>query len=251
MLKLFPLLLVIGGLSASPDHSIVKKSGRVAAGPGGPPYPLWHLEPLYVKKLPSKTEEKRETSSEVQETHSVLTDLNGERNALQQQIEKVSKNGKLLSKVYQQEKESAKSGQKPHFQKLTKIDIPELDIHQQFVDEDEEEETVRANHVKRNAGLGAVRMPSAEDLAEYILTTGDQSSVVDLIEGVVNNGKMSEEQALVYVETIKAMLDSAEKEENEIREILLERKLEEEEAEREEALRNLLRRAPHGQVRGW
>ena len=81
-------------------------------------------------------------------------------------------------------------------------------------------------------------MPSAEDLAGYILTTGDQTSVVDLIEGVVNNGKMSEEQALVYVETIKAMLDTAEKEEEEIREMLLERKLEE--AEREDALRNLL-----------
>ena len=82
-------------------------------------------------------------------------------------------------------------------------------------------------------------MPSAEELAEYILSTGDQASVVDLIEGVVDNGKMSEEQALVYVETIKAMLDTAEKEEDEIRE-LLQRKAEE--AEREEALRNLLRR---------
>ena len=53
---------------------------------------------------------------------------------------------------------------------------------------------------------------------------------------------MSEEQALVYVETIKAMLESVEKEEeeDEVREMLLQRKLEE--AEREYALRNLLRR---------
>ena len=52
---------------------------------------------------------------------------------------------------------------------------------------------------------------------------------------------MSEEQALVYVETIKAMLESVEKEEeDEIREILLQRKLEE--VEREDALRSLLRR---------
>ena len=92
-------------------------------------------------------------------------------------------------------------------------------------------------YMQGGAAVG-VRMPSAEDLAGYILTTGDQASVVDLIEGVLNNGKMSEEQALVYVETIKAMLDTAEKEEEEIREMLLERKLEE--AEREEALRNLL-----------
>merc|ERR1719251_219198 len=102
----------------------------------------------------------------------------------------------------------------------------------------------RVNHVKRN-GRGSstpVRLPSAEDIAEYILLTGDQASVVNLIEGLVNNGKMSEEQALVYVETIKAMLESVEKEEeeeNEIREMLLQRKLEE--AEREYALRNLVR----------
>ena len=52
---------------------------------------------------------------------------------------------------------------------------------------------------------------------------------------------MSEEQALVYVETIKAMLESVEKEEEEeMKEMLLQRKLEE--VEREEALRNLLRR---------
>lgn len=261
MLAVFPLFfLLAGSLSASGEHNIVKKSGKIAAAPQGPPYPLWHLEPLYVKKLPAKTEEKREASplsrSQVQGTHSVITDVNGQRNSLQQQIQKVSKNGKLLSKVYQQEKANSKTGHKPHFQKLTKIDIPELDLHQQFFDDSEEdEEAARTNHVKRNqGGLGGVRMPSPEDLAEYILATGDQGSVVDLIEGVVNNGKMSEEQALVYVETIKAMLDSAEKEETEIREMLLERKLEEaaaqEEAEREEALRNLLRRAPQGQLRG-
>merc|ERR1719340_395673 len=101
----------------------------------------------------------------------------------------------------------------------------------------------RVNHVKRNAGATPVRLPSAEDIAEYILLTGDQASVVNLIEGLVNNGKLSEEQALVYVETIKTMLESVEKEEeDEIREILLQRKLEE--VEREDALRNLLRRAP-------
>jgi len=245
MLKLFCLSLLVGGLSAA--HNVVKKSGNVGAA-GAPPYPLWHLEPLYVKKLPAKSEEKREAASpvsrsEMEESHSVFTDINGERNSLQQQIQKVTKNGKLLSQVYEKEKENSKAGLKPRFQKLTKIDIPDLDIHQQYFDNDEIE-AARANHVKRNAG-GPVglRMPSAEELAEYILSTGDQASVVDLIEGVVDNGKMSEEQALVYVETIKAMLDTAEKEEDEIRE-LLQRKAEE--AEREEALRNLLRRDPQG-----
>ena len=34
------------------------------------------------------------------------------------------------------------------------------------------------------------RLPSAEDITEYILLTGDQESVVNLIEGLVNNGKV-------------------------------------------------------------
>ena len=62
MLKLFCLSLLVGGLSAA--HNVVKKSGNVGAA-GAPPYPLWHLEPLYVKKLPAKSEEKREAASPV------------------------------------------------------------------------------------------------------------------------------------------------------------------------------------------
>jgi len=250
MLKLFSFAVLLGGLSEiCAEHSIVKKSGH-----SGPPYPLWHLEPLYVKALPAKTEEKRETpgggesQSQVEETHAVLTDIDGQRTGVQQQIQKVSKNGKLISKVFQQEHGAAGRGQAPHFQKLTKIDLPELDVHQQFFDDGEEAGAgagARVNHVKRNAGGSApVRLPSAEEMAQYILLTGDQASVVNLIEGLVNNGKMSEEQALVYVETIKALLESVEKdeEEEEIREMLIQRKLQE--AEREDALRNLLRRAP-------
>jgi len=249
MLKLFSIAVLLGSLSAA--HNIVKKSGKIASAHSGPPYPLWHLEPLYVKALPAKTEEKRETGgeshSQVEESHSVLTDIDGQRNAVQQQIQKVSKNGKLISKVFQQGNAHAGGvGEAPHFQKLTQIDLPELDIHQQFFDDGEEAGArARVNHVKRNAGGSApVRLPSPEEIAEYILLTGDQASVVNLIEGLVNNGKMSEEQALVYVETIKAMLESVEKEEEEeeIREMLIQRKLED--AEREDALRNLLRRAP-------
>ena len=90
MLKLFFFAVLLGGLSEiCAEHSIVKKSGH-----SGPPYPLWHLEPLYVKALPAKTEEKRETpgggesQSQVEETHAVLTDIDGQRTGVQQQIQK-------------------------------------------------------------------------------------------------------------------------------------------------------------------
>ena len=93
MLKLFSFAVLIAGLSA--EHNIVKKSGNLPSGHSGPPYPLWHLEPLYVKALPAMTEEKREAEDErgeshsrVEESHSSLTDIDGQRNGVQQQIQK-------------------------------------------------------------------------------------------------------------------------------------------------------------------
>merc|ERR1712013_430641 len=61
---------------------------------------------------------------------------------------------------------------------------------------------------------------------------GDQASVVQFLERMIQEGEISEEEALVYVETIKSYLEEAEKmaepsDEEKIREILLERKLEE------------------------
>lgn len=96
MLKLFTFAVLMTGLSAEHSHSIVKKSGHLPAAQAGPPYPLWHLEPLYVKALPAKTEEKREAEgarereshSQVEESHSSLTNIDGQRNGVQQQIQK-------------------------------------------------------------------------------------------------------------------------------------------------------------------
>ena len=39
-----------------------------------------------------------------------------------------------------------------------------------------------------------MRLPSAEEMAQYILLTGDQASVVNLIEGLVNNGKVGSQR---------------------------------------------------------
>ena len=86
MLKLLSFAVLISGLLA--EHSIVKKSGNLAGGHRGPPFPLWHLEPLYVKALPAKTEEKRESGSQVEESHSVLTDVDGQKSSVQQQVQK-------------------------------------------------------------------------------------------------------------------------------------------------------------------
>ena len=68
----------------------------------------------------------------------------------------------MISKVFQQENANAVGGEAPHFQKLTKVDIPDLDIHQQFFDDGDEAGAgagagVRINHVKRNVRPGESR----------------------------------------------------------------------------------------------
>ena len=59
----------------------------------------------------------------------------------------MSNNGKLVSNIFHQEANNAEAGQKPHVEGLTEVDIPELDIHQQIVNNDGVETNVQ---VKRN-----------------------------------------------------------------------------------------------------
>ena len=53
-MKLMLLTLLVGAAYSAPGHDIVKKSGNV------PPrkFPMWHLEPLYVRKIPDNKQEK-------------------------------------------------------------------------------------------------------------------------------------------------------------------------------------------------
>ena len=89
MLRLIVLsVLTVGALSApsAGGHNVVKKSGNVP-----PKFPLWHLEPLYVKKIPASNQEKRSVDSnsvsQVHQSHSVFTNVNGDQKSLSQQME--------------------------------------------------------------------------------------------------------------------------------------------------------------------
>ena len=81
------------------EHCILKRPEDAR----GPPYPLWHLEPLYVRKLPASSPQKRsapeqepepeaQSVAHVQESHSVFSNLNGNKQGFSKQIEQ----GKML-----------------------------------------------------------------------------------------------------------------------------------------------------------
>ena len=55
----------------------------------------------------------------------------------------VAKNGELVSNIFHQEKGDKMSGGKPHFEKMTKVDIPEMNIHEQFMDNSQDHDAIR------------------------------------------------------------------------------------------------------------
>jgi len=237
------LLVVVVGINCAPSGSM-KESPINSKAHGNaevssltalkPRTKRWHLDPVSVTKISKKDQDAREphSVSEVQESHSVFSNLNGNRHGFKQQHEQVNKNGKLISKIFHQQRNDADQGAKPHVEELTEVDIPELDIHDKIINNDGLEREVKT---KRNGARAALPAHSAAELAGYVLETGDQASVVQFLEKMIQQGEISEEEALVYVETIKSYLEEAEKmaaegsndEEEKIREILLERKLEE------------------------
>merc|ERR1719150_2019765 len=106
MIRQLLLCGLVMGVFSAPQHTVVKKSGNIpaqqgAAGGGGPPYPMWHLEPLYVRKVtpgPSKR-----SVAKVQEQRSVFSSRDGEQHSLQQRSVFSSRDGELVGSVFQQQ----------------------------------------------------------------------------------------------------------------------------------------------------
>ena len=112
------------------------------------------------------------TVSEVKESHSVFSNINGNMHGFKQEHQQgkhsmsyfvvpcigyrirftrepisVSKNGNLVSKLVHQHTQNSEKGGKPYVEDLTEVDIPELDIHEKIMNNDGFERKIQ---VKRN-----------------------------------------------------------------------------------------------------
>merc|ERR1711974_247836 len=74
---------------------------------------------------------------------------------------------------------------------------------------------------------------TAAELAGYVLETGDQVSVVQFLQMLLKEGKLSEKQALAYVDAIKKDIEVAEEKEAKVE---VERAKAQEQAAKEESL---------------
>jgi len=216
--------------------------------------------------------------SRISSSSRIIKEENGERNGMEKQDEEVSLNGELVSKLLHKEEAEQSKGGAPQTKGMTEFEVPALNIHQRLYNSDGHVQVVDAPPVKRHASpaIGHVLMEqkgqepqnTLEELAGYILETGDQASVVEFIQLLLEEGKVklgvrestnttfqyqniTQEEALEYIDAIKRMLEEAEggREEREeepmddiekIRELVRQGKQQEEEDRKVKAIRDIM-----------
>jgi len=160
----------------------------------------WNIQPkdTGVTKIKS--------SGLVQELQQIKQDIGGHHHVSEKSRGEVSKNGNIVGSISRSLDSRASPGERPHTSSLTELEVPSLGIHQRVLNKDEEQEKITADP------------ETAAELAAYVLETGDQASVVQFLQLLLQEGKLNEEQALLYVDTIKKDIAEMEREEREEKE---------------------------------
>ncbi|RZF46197.1 hypothetical protein LSTR_LSTR011551, partial [Laodelphax striatellus] len=150
---------------------------------------------------------------------SVMKSINGQKEIQSETQEEVDKNGKLLARIHQKmEEKDDKSVSKPLTHVRTEVDIPDKNIHKVY-----EEGPRMMNSNKRKSPFarqeydennvepmmrsGSGVQFSPMDMAEYIFWVGDEKGVTMAIEDFLQEGYMSREEAINYLEEIKFILN--------------------------------------------
>jgi len=257
-------LLGLSALVQGAPHKVEKKSGHytpvhAVAGQEDPVAALAALKPhkaaAVAQDHPAQADRVRQLSRS-SSSSKIIKEVNGERKEVEQQEEKVSRNGELVSALLHQGEREQSQGGIPHHKDITELQVPGLNLHQRVFNNDGQIQAINSPPVKRNISpvVGHAHMEknpqpqsTLEELAEYILETGDQASVVEFLELLLEEGKISQEEALEYIDTIKGLLEDAESRREEdvddiekIREMVRQSKEEEEEVRKLKAIKEVL-----------
>jgi len=189
LLSLAALIVTAASAPISPQ----KEEAMVASLSALKPQPAkkWNILPLDTK--PSKS------VGIVQQLHQVSQNINGHQQVQESSQGSVSEDGRLVGSIGHKVEASKAPGQNLLSSSSTDIEVPELGIHQ---------------HLENGPHLAKEADPeTAAELAGYVLETGDQVSVVQFLQMLLKEGKLSEEQALAYVDAIKRDIEVVEEKE--------------------------------------
>uniref|UniRef100_A0A0A9YEX5 Protein male abnormal 21 n=1 Tax=Lygus hesperus TaxID=30085 RepID=A0A0A9YEX5_LYGHE len=170
-------------------------------------------DPMMERDLQDLGLRKPGGSVAVMKTHSVIyKNINGEKEQYEQRKEEVQKNGEVVARV-QQELDKSGQNQEPHVK--TMLDIPAENLHRVIEHGPKRNDNVlekshRPLANNSRAGVKQVnRKPfSPLDMAEYVFWTGDERGATTAIEEFLEDGLMTRDEAIVFLEEIKENLEN-------------------------------------------
>lgn len=129
---------------------------------------------------------------------------------------KDAKSGATLANVKQSSQlEQRGPGERPRSVSKTQVDVPALGIHESKVEDSNALRPGETGHAsqKKNFNYPWVNEEpdrgdyTPTDLAEYILRTGDEEGVALAVEELLRQGMMTREEAIVYLQDVKAEMN--------------------------------------------
>ncbi|XP_044258267.1 uncharacterized protein LOC123007196 isoform X2 [Tribolium madens] len=172
-----------------------------------------------VRELESLKHSIGKTLEMIKTQSSVYTNNNGQKQAHAERKEQVNENGKLVSKIDQHIDIEGKESARPQGKIQTEIDVPAKGIHKSVVQQLPEYQTLTENGNRRSEGLSETGngidkfnafsgiQYSPLDMAEYVFWTGDEKGVTLAIEEFLQEGLMTREEAISFLQEIKYNLD--------------------------------------------
>ncbi|BET03114.1 Hypothetical protein NTJ_15932 [Nesidiocoris tenuis] len=147
----------------------------------------------------------------VMKTHSVIyKNVNGEKEQYEQRREEVHKNGEVVARV-QQELDKNSQNNEPYVR--TMLDIPAKNLHK-VIEHGPKHPVLKETIEAKASSHGLVKTRTADkkpfsplDMAEYVFWTGDERGASSAIEEFLEDGLMSRDEAIVFLEEIKQNLE--------------------------------------------
>ncbi|XP_063230550.1 uncharacterized protein LOC134535407 [Bacillus rossius redtenbacheri] len=178
-----------------------------------------------VKQLEDLKNSFGKTFSVLKSHSSVYSEVNGQRSGHAETKEEVNRDGSLVARVDQKMELAQEPGATPSSKVRTEVDIPARGVHKTLVEDSSQGRRgadgsqVTENGERRSAP--AADMPnmlekygafsgvqySPQDMAEYVFWTGDEKGVTLAIEEFLQEGLMSREEAVAFLQEIKVSLE--------------------------------------------
>lgn len=154
-------------------------------------------------------------------------DMNGKKEAHSVDTEEVQQNGQLMAKLFQRmdtDPEAPDKGGQPRARVRTEVEVPSEGLHHVTLQRLPAEHSMLAERKRHSPNLESPRdtpdnvegpnntpdgtqQYSPLDMAEYVFWTGDEKSVSLVIEEFLQDGVMSREDAIVFLQEIKQDLE--------------------------------------------